>query len=460
MALSTLVLIIVFLINVVLLIYIAFNRKKRCCQSLFLMILLLAIWQGLEILSVVFFINDPVMLIYLVRGGLLPTLFLAPAFVWLVYSIFDKWSELDYWKKVLLWSPAIVMSSFVFSDYNLTLIKIENQTISYTSGPLYYFFAFYFALLMTHGLYFLIKNRFKAGLVIKKQIDHIFVGTGLAALFSLLFSVVLPLFGAHQFYYIGVNSSALFALLTTYALFRYRFFDIQISFFRAFIDLIRLFVTGSVFSILYFILLNSVKIDFSETMNIFYFLVFIGLTAPFIFRLVNEVVSSFLIDPVGDIQKSEDKIADILQSSRDLSILLTRLSKEIDKVIDFKEIFFYLSKKGNSDVFYQVFPAGERLIFAKDSQLINFFKKERQMAISAEIDYINKDDLLQKELKNKQIDISLPIFYNQQLLGFVLIDNDNRLLSIQQLNFLQHINKYLDIAVGSLLLHQQDLVRE
>jgi len=39
----------------------------------------------------------------------------------------------------------------------------------------------------------------------------------------------------------------------------------------------------------------------------------------------------------------------------------------------------------------------------------------------------------------------------------MIINNNQKLLSIQQLNFLEQVNKYLDIAVGSLLLHQQCL---
>jgi len=58
------------------------------------------------------------------------------------------------------------------------------------------------------------------------------------------------------------------------------------------------------------------------------------------------------------------------------------------------------------------------------------------------------------------VDTALPIFYNKQLLGLLMIDNDNKLFSIQELNFLKDLNKYLDIAVGSLLLHQQDLFKK
>jgi len=45
-------------------------------------------------------------------------------------------------------------------------------------------------------------------------------------------------------------------------------------------------------------------------------------------------------------------------------------------------------------------------------------------------------------------------------LGALLIDNKNKLLSVQQLEFLEGVNKYLDIAIGSLLLYQQALANK
>ena len=68
--------------------------------------------------------------------------------------------------------------------------------------------------------------------------------------------------------------------------------------------------------------------------------------------------------------------------------------------------------------------------------------------------------MLLQEMDELNVDTALPIFYNKQLLGLLMIDNDNKLFSIQELNFLKDLNKYLDIAVGSLLLHQQDLFKK
>ncbi|MDP2784421.1 MAG: GAF domain-containing protein, partial [Sulfurimicrobium sp.] len=72
--------------------------------------------------------------------------------------------------------------------------------------------------------------------------------------------------------------------------------------------------------------------------------------------------------------------------------------------------------------------------------------------------YFKTDKELYRELGDQQIDIALPIFYNRQLLGALVIDNNQKVLSVQQIDFLAQVSKYLDIAVGSLLLHQQDMV--
>ncbi len=79
----------------------------------------------------------------------------------------------------------------------------------------------------------------------------------------------------------------------------------------------------------------------------------------------------------------------------------------------------------------------------------------KEIKQTAELVYWQGDSVATTELLASHIDIALPVFYNQQLLGILLIDNKQRLLSIQQLEFLIEVNKYLDIAIGSLLLYEQ-----
>ena len=455
MSLSTLTLIFVLAINVILLFFILLSKNKQRRWPIFTLVFLLALWQSMELVDIMIMFDKGSLLLHTKRLGLIPNLFLAPAWIWLVFSLFDKWASLKWYKKFLYYLPGIAMVAFVFTDYNLKDVVVENGAISYTLGPLYYFFVLYLVGLAAYGLYILIRHRNTSGLVVKKQIDYIFVATALAVSMGVLFSVLFPFFGVSEFYYIGVNSSVLFALIVTYALFRYRFFNVKIFVYRVVIDLLRLFIIGFVFYMFYVLLSRAAGVNFVDTRSIVFFLVFIGITAPFLFRVVNKVVISFFINPTDDVKKAEDNIANILRSSQDMHLLYSKLVKEISRVIDYNEVFVYLSKKDSPNSFYQVFPVGERLISSKDSRMLEFIGRHYKSANQAEIDYLKTDKKLAKEMKDRQIDIALPILYNQQLLGVVLVDNDYKLLSIQQLHFLHEVNKYLDIAVGSLLLHQQ-----
>ncbi len=458
-SLSTLVLIGVWLVNFSLLIFILTSKHKLRQWPIFTMVFLLVLWQGIELANLVWFLETPY-LIHSVRSGLLPTMFIAPAFVWLVYALFDKWVEFKFWQKFIWWLPGIIMSAFVFSPYNVTDVMVSNGQISYDPGGLYFYFSVYFIALMSWGLVVLIRNRKQAEVIVRRQIEYIFVATALTAIFAVAFNVILPILGQHDYYYLGVNSVVIFTSIVTYALFRYRFIDLRISSYRIIIDLFRLLITGFVFYILYLILYYLVGIRFDKMDSIIVFMLFLGLTAPLIFRMVSKVIISLLIDPSDDIKKSEDKVAEILRSSRDMNVLFSHLVKEIGRVIDYSEIFIYLAKKDNSKNFYQVFPVGERLLSVQDSEILKHLTAVKELVNAAEVDYLKTDKQLCQELAIKEVDVALPIFYNEQLLGVVMIDNNKKLLSVQQINFLYTINQYLDIAVGSLLMYQQAMAEK
>ena len=422
------------------------------------MLLLLVLWQSTELLNIFYFIHqDKNILLLSVQAGLLPALYLAPAFIKLVFSLFGKWQHISKIHKFYWYLPAIIMSAFVFTPYNLAEVIVRDSRFYYMAGPVYWFFATYFFLLMAYGLYTLSKNRQSAGPIVRRQIAYIFVATVLVSVSGLLFNILLPILSKHNFYYLGVNSTIFFTVILTYALFRHRFFDLRISFYQALINLFKLFIVILIYYVFYVLFHDLIKVDFTNIQNVIFLLLLLGLSAPFIFNAVNRFLLALFISPEHDIKVSSDKIAEILRSSRDLDILLSRLSKEINKVIDYKELFIYLSKKKDLDTFYQVFPMGERLLNKADSELIKYLAQKKTMANRAEIEYFFVDKMLMTEMETMHTDIALPIFYNKQLLGILMIDNDTKLLSIQQLQFLKELNKYLDIAVGSLLLYQQDL---
>ncbi|MBT4349575.1 GAF domain-containing protein [bacterium] len=451
MTLANLILWLTVIINVVLLLFVVFNKGQKQRSQVFLLVALIASWQIIELVNLGWLRHTDWLLIS-ARFGLLPNLFLAPAFIWLVFSLFGKWKNLSFGHKFLWWLPAIVMVPFLFTNYNISSVTVTESGFIFEQGIMYPIFLVYFVAMLGYALYYLVANRQKANLIVKRQINYIFVGTALTALIGLLFSIVLPLLGVNEWFYLGVDGSVFFTIILAYALSCYRFWDLRLSLYKIIIELSVLFVTLLVFYLVFWLLANLVVVDFTQAKEQIIFVLFIGLVSPWLYKLLYRLVNLFLVNPVRDIVTSINNIAEILRSSRDLNLLFSQLAKEISKIVDYQEMFIYLAKHNHPEVFHQVFPVGERLLTMNDSQLLQFLVAKGHLANQAEVDYLNQDKYLAKSMLKHEVDLALPIFYNQKLLGVVVINNGRKLLSRQQLQFLQQINKYLDIAVGSLLL--------
>lgn len=460
MNLSTFILLFVLCINVLLLLFILAQRKKQRFFQVFVMVFLIFIWQGIELFTLLFLLDKDRILLIAVRAGLLPALYFAPVFLWLAYSMFNKWSRLAKWQKWLWFLPAILMSPFVFTRYNVSEVVVDKGRAFYVPGILYWWFAFYFSILMVYGLYLLIVNRKKSNQIAKRQIDYIFVATAITAIAGILSGILLPLFGFIGTYYMAVNSTIFFTAILTYALFRYRFFGLRASFYQVFFDLIRLFLTAVIFYALYFLLQDVTIVDFNKAVNILFLFLFIIFASPIVFSLVNKLVLFLLGSPNNKIAIAEDNIATSLGSEDDIDISLSKLAEQVAEIIDYRDMHIYLTKLNNHDVFHQVFPVGDRVIDRNTTLYVQHLAKQKGMLNVAEVLYFNRDKNLINEFSKLAIDIILPIYYNKKLVGLVLMDNDRKLLSLQQLNFLQQVNKYLDISIGSFLLYQQALIKK
>jgi len=412
---------------------------------------LVTLWQSIELINV-FFLRFSDHLLLGARFGLLPNLFIAPAFLWLVFSLCDRCQIVKKYTKILVWLPAIIMIPFLFSNYNISSVTVTENGFIFQQEVLYYYFLAYFLLVIGFALTFLAKMSKKVNLIIKKQISYIFFGTALTAVFALLFSVVLPLFGLKNWFYLGVDSAVFFTLVLVYALARFRFWDLKQLFLKIALDAIAFFSTLFVFYFLFLLLLRFVKIDFMVLSNQLAFVLLIGFSSPLVYQAIYKFLNYFGFNPQQKIELSVIAVADVLRSGTDLNILFSRLAKVIAQVIDYQDMFVYLAKHNNPEVFHQVYPVGERILALNDSQLLQFLVNHPAGANKAEIQYLQTDRYLAESMDKQKIDFALPIFYNQQLLGLVMIDAKQRFLSAQQLQFLSKIKDYLDIAIGSFLL--------
>ncbi len=451
MTLANLILICAWLINLILIVFVAFNKQQKHRLPVLLLIVLVTLWQSIELFNV-FFLRFSDHLLLGARFGLLPNLFIAPAFLWLVFSLCDRCQIVKQYTKVLVWLPAVVMMPFLFSNYNISSVTVTEQGFIFQQEVLYFYFLAYFLAVIIFALVYLARMRKKVNLIVRKQIVYIFFGTALTASFALLFSVILPLFGLRDWFYLGIDSAVFFTLILVYALARHRFWNLKQLFLKIALDLIAFFSTLFVFYFLFLLLLRFVKIDFMILSNQLAFVLLIGFSSPLVYQVIYKLLNYFGFNPQQKIELSVEEVADVLRSGADLNILFSRLAKVVGQVIDYQDLFVYLAKHNNSEVFHQAYPVGERTLELNSSQLLQFLSQHPEGANQAEIEYLQTDHYLAEAMQKQNIDFALPIFYKQQLLGLVMIDARQKFLSAQQLQFLTKIKDYLDIAIGNFLL--------
>lgn len=451
MTLANLILWIALLVNISLLVIVIFNKQQKHQKPILLLLSLITSWEIIELINI-FWLRHTDYLLVGARFGLLPNLFLAPAFLWLVFSLCESCQSVKKTWKILVWLPAVIMTPFLFSNYNISTVTLTDTGFVFQQGILYVYFLIYFLLIIIFALYFLLRTRKHVNLIIKKQIDYIFFGTAVTALTGVLFSVVLPLLNIKSLFYIGVDSSVLFTMVLVYALSHDRFLDLRLAFFKGILDLLNLFIILAIYYLLFLLLSHLINVDLQNVVNQILFIIFVGLTSPWLYRFFYRLINLFFFNPNQNIQQAQNNIVETLRSTRDVNVLFSKLAKEISSVINYREFFVYLAKHNNPEVFHQVFPVGERLLNIKDSQLLQFLANKNKLIHSAEVEYWSDDKYLSASLQKQQIDLAVPIFYNQQLLGVLVINDGQKLLSSQQLSFMNNINKYLDIAIGSLLL--------
>jgi len=158
MTLANLILICAWVFNLILVAFVAFNKQQKHRLPILLLIVLVTLWQSIELINV-FFLRFTDYLLLGARFGLLPNLFIAPAFLWLVFSLCDRCSTVKRGIKFLVWLPAMIMVPFLFTNYNISSVTVTENGFIFQQEILYWYFLVYFLLVIGFALTFLIKIR-------------------------------------------------------------------------------------------------------------------------------------------------------------------------------------------------------------------------------------------------------------------------------------------------------------
>jgi signal transduction histidine kinase len=336
-------------------------------------------------------------------------------------------------------------------------------------GILFYVFTFEFFVLVIWSLFLLFKN-IKSNIGYKKyQIIYVFIaglvgfGGGATDFFPQIFNIY-PFAHFLVIFYI---------IFIAYAITRYRLMDIKV-----------LIKRSSVFTFLVMIIAGLLV--FFSNLLVLFFENYFGFYNQFIYALISALVVVIFYDHIkGFLQSLTDKIffvksydsAEIFSeinqialSEIDLEKLLVALEKKLSNIFYFKKVaFLFLDDNKKLKLIKQKGFNEQSLInFAKDKEVflpLYFNKKNNNIWVVSELklayelgDYIPKNKEILFGLYEMDVNLVVPLFVKEDLIGIVLIGDKKSGESYGQydINTISVIAGQLAMAIENAKLYEKE----
>ncbi len=343
-------------------------------------------------------------------------------------------------------------------------VILQNGMFRPALGILHPFWAFYEISGMGGGLYYLFRkwkdaeNRYES-----LQIKTVFIGITLATLFGLLVNVVLPALGISQFVSLGPTMTVVIMGFITYAIVKYRLFDITVALKKT---LLYTLLTGLVTSVYMVAILSTERFlrgltGYQSFIPIFLVSVFLA----FAFLPIREKLQNF-VDKVFfkrryDYTKILKETAEEISKELNLRKLLQFIVDNICEAMGIEQASIWLRKERGYQCFInRNLPLKKLIPFSGEKQVIQWLEKKKDVIIREELEKMRPSPIVKamdKFLGKVDADISVPIFRENQLTGFLFLSNKKSgdIFTQEDINLLLTITSQAGIALENALLYDE-----
>jgi len=328
------------------------NPRERVNRDFFFFGILLCLWCFTNVIDLT------IRNIFWLRATAAVGFFVPLGGIFLAYALAGK--KMNRLIKILL----LFLSAVIFLTNLLTPLLIES-VISFTDfgykvifGPLLGIWALLEVSTILIALYIPVHFLKSADTQRKKQISFFLTGAGIFALWFIVVSVILPLFGYSQFSELDSPASIFMVGFTGYSIIKYNLMDISSLFFTA------ITYSAVIISIIAFLLLllfvSSFFFSHLLVWPIYLLVILISLVLFFIGRL-------FFIEK-KDLERTKIELTELLKQSEE-----NRIKAEVERdktstiISSFSDGLILLDKKDN---IFSVNPAAEKLLGLKEKEFI------------------------------------------------------------------------------------------
>ncbi len=362
-----------------------------------------------------------------------------------------------------------------FSGQYISDFKVENQfgVRRFSSGISY--FVVYSVVSVGYGLIVLLRKfRGTRVPIYKNQLKYVFAGVVCGFFIALFFSLILPILGYNQFFFIGETSSLFFVGFVVYAIVKHKLLNIEIVFRKSIIYSLLLSSIMGIYALLAITIGQYLKNYTGHSVFITNLITALLMVIGFkpLERFIENGTDKFFFQGRYNYQQTLKDLAGKINMMVDIDMLFLFIVRAIMDSLKAGKISLYIKDYDNWKLAsYSYNDVAWSHLFHRtkiDGALIDHFVREREILSSDEIDYraglpdlqaAEKDRILQvkKALKMSGISLCVPVINKSGLAGIIALGKkmSDDIYSMQDIEFLSVIAGQLAIVLENAKLNSE-----
>ncbi|MFA6098627.1 MAG: hypothetical protein WCV50_02540 [Patescibacteria group bacterium] len=353
------------------------------------------------------------------------------------------------------------------------IVTIYDYNLAKYNKPV---FALYFIIIVVYFIFIgpisLIKKYKLVSTIEKSQIKYIIVGYLIAIISALTASGLNGLVGkVSNFTFTGlVSITIVFAIMSSYAMARYRLLDIKVVIKRGLIYIISLIVTLAIYTYVALLLRTTIEnywnITPGRTSIVLIALVALGF--PPLKMLVEKAINS-LFKGKKSIDLAVKELREAISRETDLEKLVKIISLKIKEYLGVEIAKLFILNHKEQRLIYENDDSNESIDL--QNNLIKYFEKYNEPLIYEEIPHLleerqgkfEKETLqkAEKEMKKFNASLVLPFNTEEEVFALALLDQkkDKSTFTIQDVKFLVELREQAGITLANAVLYQEAVER-
>jgi signal transduction histidine kinase len=361
---------------------------------------------------------------------------------------------------------SILSSIFVILSFTGLMVRSANwERLTLNYGIAHKYFSIYFILLMSAGIFYLIKS-YKNSIGLEHiQIKYCFFGIFLTFIPSITLNLILPLLGTSRYSHLGPSSTLIMVSFFTYAILKHRLMDINIVLKKG-TTYILLMLLLFIPSILLIIL--SQKLFFKEINYLFSAIILsLLLLVAFFFHQIKpgteKAVEYFLFKNKYDYRETLGKFSKAMVSILDLQSLSKRIIDTIAQTMGVEKASLFLMNEEKGGYFLQesknIKMASQTPLLPKGDPLPCYLQKIGEIIVREEL--IKGANIPELESVIEQMgllgaEVSIPLISKGQLIGMINLSQkfDKDIYYHEDIELLSTLANQTTIAIENANLYE------